>query len=122
VDTPRAVAQAADIVMTSLPTDDIVESVATGPDGLLDGLGNGKIWADLSTISPRVSRELAARVRDDGRGAHMLDTPVSGSVPQVQAGTLTIMIGGDEDAVLASSPSCACSARRCTSARTVRDS
>ena len=96
VDTPRAVAQAADIVMTSLPTDDIVESVAAGPDGLLAGLSEGKIWADLSTISPRASRKLAARVRDEGRGA--LDTPVSGSVPQVKTGTLTIMVGGDEDA------------------------
>jgi 3-hydroxyisobutyrate dehydrogenase-like beta-hydroxyacid dehydrogenase len=97
VDTPRAVAQAADIVMTSLPTDDIVESVAAGPDGLLAGLSEGKIWADLSTISPRASRKLAARVRDEGRGAQMLDTPVSGSVPQVKTGTLTIMVGGDED-------------------------
>ena len=98
VDTPCAVAQAADIVMTSLPTDDIVESVAAGPDGLLAGLSEGKIWADLSTISPRASRKLAARVRDEGRGAQMLDTPVSGSVPQVKTGTLTIMVGGDEDA------------------------
>jgi 3-hydroxyisobutyrate dehydrogenase len=98
VDTPRAVAQAADILMTSLPTDDIVESVAAGPDGLLAGLSEGKIWADLSTISPRASRKLAARVRNEGRGAQMLDTPVSGSVPQVQTGTLTIMVGGDEDA------------------------
>ena len=98
VDTPREVAEAADIVMTSLPNDDVVGSVTTGPDGLIAGLGEGKIWADLSTISPGVSRELAARVRDEGRGARMLDTPVSGSVPQVQTGTLTIMVGGDEDA------------------------
>ena len=98
VDTPREVAEAADVVMTSLPTDDVVASVAAGPDGLLAGLGEGKVWADLSTISPGASRELAARVRKEGRGAHMLDTPVSGSVPQVQAGTLTIMVGGDEDA------------------------
>jgi 3-hydroxyisobutyrate dehydrogenase-like beta-hydroxyacid dehydrogenase len=98
IDTAREVAQAADIVMTSLPNDEIVQAVAAGPDGLLAGLGEGKIWADLSTISPRVSRELAARVREEGRGAQMLDTPVSGSVPQVQAGTLTIMVGGDEDA------------------------
>jgi 3-hydroxyisobutyrate dehydrogenase-like beta-hydroxyacid dehydrogenase len=97
VDTPREVAEAADIVMTSLPSDDVVESVATGPDGLLAGLGEGKIWTDLSTISPRVSRELAARVRDEGHGATMLDTPVSGSVPQVNAGTLTIIAGGDEE-------------------------
>ena len=81
VDTPREVAEAADVVMTSLPTDDVVESVAAGPDGLLAGLGEGKIWIDLSTISPRMSRELAARVRDEGRGAQMLDTPVSGKRP-----------------------------------------
>jgi 3-hydroxyisobutyrate dehydrogenase-like beta-hydroxyacid dehydrogenase len=98
VDTPREVAETADIVMTSLPDDGVVESVATGPDGLLAGLGDGKVWADLSTISPGVSRSLAARVRDEGRGAQMLDTPVSGSVPQVKSGTLTIMVGGDEEA------------------------
>jgi 3-hydroxyisobutyrate dehydrogenase-like beta-hydroxyacid dehydrogenase len=98
VETPREVAQAADIVMTSLPNDDIVESVASGTDGLLAGLSEGKMWADLSTITPGVSRKLAARVRDEGNGAQMLDTPVSGSVPQVQSGTLTIMVGGDEDA------------------------
>ena len=85
--------------MTSLPTDDVVESVAvrTRRD-LSPASGEGKVWADLSTISPRVSRELAARVRDEAAGRAMLDTPVSGSVPQVQAGTLTIMVGGDEDA------------------------
>jgi 3-hydroxyisobutyrate dehydrogenase-like beta-hydroxyacid dehydrogenase len=97
-ETPREVAAAADIVMTSLPNEDVVESVATGTHGLLAGLGEGKIWADLSTISPTVSRGLAARVRDEVPGAQMLDAPVSGSVPQVQAGTLTIMVGGDEEA------------------------
>ena len=98
VDTPREVADAADIVMTSLPNDDVIESVTSGPDGLLAGLSEGKIWADLSTIRPGVSRKLAARVRADGHGARMLDTPVSGSIPQIQTGTLTIMVGGDQDA------------------------
>jgi 3-hydroxyisobutyrate dehydrogenase-like beta-hydroxyacid dehydrogenase len=97
-DSPRAVAEAAEIVMTSLPNDDVVESVAAGPDGILAGLADGKVWADLSTLSPAASRGLAARVREQGRGAHMLDTPVSGSVPQVEAGTLTIMAGGDPEA------------------------
>jgi 3-hydroxyisobutyrate dehydrogenase-like beta-hydroxyacid dehydrogenase len=96
--TPRALAEAADVVMTSLPNDEIVEAVASGPDGIVAGLSEGKLWADLSTISPRASREVAERVRKDGRGAHMLDTPVSGSVPQVKSGTLTIMVGGDDDA------------------------
>ena len=81
VDTPREVAQAAEIVMTSLPNDDVVRSVASGTEGILTGLGEGKTWADLSTISPGMSRKLAAGVREEGRGAQMLDTPVSGSVP-----------------------------------------
>ena len=95
-DTPREVAEAADVVFTSLPDDEVLEVVASGPDGILAGLAAGKIWVDMSTVSPRASRELAARVRE--LGASMLDAPVSGSVPQVQAGTLTIMVGGDEQA------------------------
>jgi 3-hydroxyisobutyrate dehydrogenase-like beta-hydroxyacid dehydrogenase len=93
LDTPREIAEAADVVLTSLPDDHAVQSVAGGPDGLLRGMGTGKVWADMSTVSPRVSRELAERVRDTG--AEMLDAPVSGSVPQVKAGTLTIVVGGD---------------------------
>jgi 3-hydroxyisobutyrate dehydrogenase-like beta-hydroxyacid dehydrogenase len=95
-DTPRAVAEAADIVFTSLPDDDAVESVASAPDGLLAGLGAGQVWADMSTVSPRASRQLAPRVR--ATGAELVDAPVSGSVPQVEAGTLTIMVGGSEAA------------------------
>jgi 3-hydroxyisobutyrate dehydrogenase-like beta-hydroxyacid dehydrogenase len=95
-DAPRAVAEAADVVFTSVPDDDVLETVATPADGILAGLGADKVWVDVSTVSPQMSRELAQRVR--ARGAWMLDAPVSGSVPQVQAGTLTIMVGGDEGA------------------------
>ncbi len=95
-DTPREVAESADVLFTSLPDDDILESVASGPDGILAGLTEPKIWVDVSTVSPGASRELAKRVQ--ARGAAMLDAPVSGSVPQVQAGTLTIMVGGDKQA------------------------
>jgi 3-hydroxyisobutyrate dehydrogenase-like beta-hydroxyacid dehydrogenase len=94
--TPRAVAEAVEIVFTSLPDDAALESVAAGPNGIFAGLGPGKLWVDTSTVSPRVSRRLAEQAR--ARGAALLDSPVSGSVPQVQAGTLTIMVGGDEDA------------------------
>ena len=94
-DTPRAVAEAADVVFTSVPDDAALEEVASGPNGLLAGLGPGKTWIDMSTVSPQVSRELAGRARAEG--AQMLDAPVSGSVPQVQSGTLTIMVGGAED-------------------------
>ena len=95
-DTPREVAEAADIVFTSVPDDDVLETVASGPDGILVGLAAGQIWVDMSTVSPRASRSLAERVR--AQGAALLDAPVSGSVPQVQTGTLTIMVGGDEQA------------------------
>jgi 3-hydroxyisobutyrate dehydrogenase len=95
-DTPRQLAGAAEVVFTSLPDDRALEDAASGPDGILAGLSAGKVWVDVSTVSPRVSRELARRAQD--HGAAMLDAPVSGSVPQVQAGTLTIMVGGDEDA------------------------
>lgn len=95
-ETPREVAEAAEIVFTSLPDDGVLELVASGDDGILAGLAAGKIWVDMSTVSPRASRKLAERVH--ARGATLLDAPVSGSVPQVQAGTLTIMVGGDEEA------------------------
>jgi len=95
-DTPREVAQAAEVVFTSVPDDDALESAASGRDGLLAGLVDEQIWVDVSTVSPRISRQLAERVR--AQGAVMLDAPVSGSVPQVQTGTLTIMVGGDQQA------------------------
>jgi 3-hydroxyisobutyrate dehydrogenase-like beta-hydroxyacid dehydrogenase len=94
--TPREVAEVADVVFTSVPDDSVLELVASGTDGILAGLSAGKIWVDVSTVSPNVSREIAERVH--ALGATMLDAPVSGSVPQVQAGTLTIMVGGDKQA------------------------
>jgi 3-hydroxyisobutyrate dehydrogenase-like beta-hydroxyacid dehydrogenase len=95
-DTPRELAQSADIVITSIPNDDTLREIASGDDGIQAGLEDGKVWVDMSTVSPRVSREVAEQVR--ATGALMLDAPVSGSVPQVQSGTLTIMVGGDKQA------------------------
>lgn len=95
-DTPRGVAEAAEVVFTSVPDDATLEDVASGPDGILAGLGAGKTWVDVSTVSPEASRELAGRAH--AQDARMLDAPVSGSVPQVLSGTLTIMVGGDEAA------------------------
>ena len=95
-DTPREVTETADVVFTSVPDDDVLDLIAGGPDGILAGLRPGQIWVDVSTVNPRVSRELAERVR--ARSATMLDAPVSGSVPQVRTGTLTIMVGGDKAA------------------------
>jgi 3-hydroxyisobutyrate dehydrogenase-like beta-hydroxyacid dehydrogenase len=95
-DTPREIAESTDVVFTSVPNDSALEAVASGDDGLLAGLAAGKVWVDVSTVSPEASRQLARRVAETG--AAMLDAPVSGSVPQVQSGTLTIMVGGDPDA------------------------
>jgi len=92
-DTPREVAESSDVVFTSLPDDDALRAAS---ESLIAGLSAGKVWVDVSTVSPSVSRELAANARE--RGAAMLDAPVSGSVPQVESGTLTIMVGGPEDA------------------------
>ena len=101
-DTPREVAEAADVVFTSVPDDAALEEVASGPDGILAALEAGKTWVDVSTVSPQASRELADRAH--AQGGRMLDAPVSGSVPQVQSGTLTIMVGGDEAAYRAIEP------------------
>jgi 3-hydroxyisobutyrate dehydrogenase-like beta-hydroxyacid dehydrogenase len=95
-DTPRQVAAAADVVLSSVADDAALEAVATGSDGILAGLRPGTVYADMSTVSPEVSQGLAQRVT--GLGAEMLDAPVSGSAPQAEAGQLTIMVGGAERA------------------------
>jgi len=92
-ETPRAVAEAADVVFTMVTDTAAAEAVTGGPDGLLAGLGPGKVYVDMSTISPAASRALAARVAE--RGAQMLDAPPSGSVTTLEQGRLSIMVGGD---------------------------
>src|SRR6476469_4502027 len=91
-DSPRAVAETADVTFSMLMNSQAVTQVAEGPNGLLEGLGPGKVWVDMSTVSPAVSRGLAAKVRE--KGADMVDAPVSGSVVTVQQGKLSVMVGG----------------------------
>ncbi len=93
LDTPRAVAEASQITFTMVSDTAAVQAVVEGPDGILAGLGPGKVYVDMSTVSPHATRELAARVRD--RGADMLDAPVSGSVVTLERGKLSIMVGGE---------------------------
>jgi 3-hydroxyisobutyrate dehydrogenase-like beta-hydroxyacid dehydrogenase len=69
--------------------------IADGPNGIVEGLGPGKVWVDMSTVSPAISKGLAARVRE--KGADMVDAPVSGSVVTVQQGKLSVMVGGRAD-------------------------
>jgi 3-hydroxyisobutyrate dehydrogenase len=91
-DTPREVAAAADVVFSMVTDDAALAAITSGPDGILAGLRPGSVYVDMSTVSPRASRDLARRVR--ATGATMLDAPVSGSVPAAENGTLTIMVGG----------------------------
>ena len=95
-DSPRAVAEAADITFSMVTNTEAVKSITQGPDGIVAGLKPGKIYVDMSTMSPGYSKELAAQVAE--RGAAMLDAPVSGSVITLEQGKLSIMVGGDREA------------------------
>jgi 3-hydroxyisobutyrate dehydrogenase-like beta-hydroxyacid dehydrogenase len=91
-DSPRAVAEAADVILVMVTDSKALEAVATGADGFLAGLANGKVVVDISTVSPAVSRDVAEKVR--AKGADMVDAPVSGSVATLEAGKLGVMVGG----------------------------
>ena len=95
-DTPRAVAQAADIVFSIVTDAKAVRACALGPDGIVSGLKKGGIYIDMSTIEPDESRAIAEEFA--GRGTIMLDGPLSGSPVTVKAGQASVMIGGDEAA------------------------
>jgi 3-hydroxyisobutyrate dehydrogenase-like beta-hydroxyacid dehydrogenase len=96
METPREVAEAADVVFSMVTDARALEAVTQGSDGILAGLGPGKIYVDMTTGTPEASRALAEQVAVVG--ARMLDAPVSGSVSTLEEGRLTIMVGGDEDA------------------------
>jgi len=93
-DTPRAVAEAAEVVFTSLPGPPEVEQVALGPDGLLAGVRAGSVLFDLTTNAPALVRRLHGRFAE--RGAHVLDAPVSGGPAGARSRRLAIWVGGDQ--------------------------
>lgn len=92
-DTPKAVAEAADIIFICVGDTAMSEKVALGKLGLLEGVRSGAIVADCSTVAPSYARRAAEAFA--AKGAHFLDTPVTGSKPGAEGGTLTFMIGGD---------------------------
>ena len=94
-ETPRAVAEAADYTFSMVTNTEALHSITEGPDGLLAGLSPGKIYVDMSTVSPVFSQELAKQVAD--KSASMLDSPVSGSVVTLEEGRLSLMVGGDAE-------------------------
>jgi 3-hydroxyisobutyrate dehydrogenase/2-hydroxy-3-oxopropionate reductase len=91
--TPKQVAEAAEIIFLCVGDTAMSERVTLGPDGILDGVRAGSIVADCSTVAPSYARRAAAALAE--KGAHFLDTPVTGSKPGAEGGTLTIMVGGD---------------------------
>src|SRR5882762_4393853 len=101
IQTPRArrassvseAAHDAEIVFTSLPGPPEVEAVTTSPDGLLESMRAGAVYVDLSSNSPSLVRRLCATFAD--RGIAMLDAPVAGGVTGAEAGTLSVMVGGE---------------------------
>ncbi len=95
-DSPRAVAQAADVILSMVTNTASLFAITEGPDGVLAGLSAGKIYVDMSTVSPAASREVAARVA--ACGAEMLDAPVSGSISTLEQGNLSIMAAGSPEA------------------------
>jgi 3-hydroxyisobutyrate dehydrogenase-like beta-hydroxyacid dehydrogenase len=92
-DSPREVAEQAEVVFSMVTDTAALEAVTRGPSGILAGVRPGTVYVDMSTVSPAASRELAQRVRE--LDAVMLDAPVSGSVPAAEYGSLAIMVGGD---------------------------
>jgi 3-hydroxyisobutyrate dehydrogenase-like beta-hydroxyacid dehydrogenase len=95
-DTPRTVAEKADIVFSMVTNTKALDAVSGGPDGILAGLTPGMVWVDSTTGSPANSRRLAADV--EALGAHMLDAPISGAPISLQEGKASLMVGGDQEA------------------------
>ena len=91
-DSPRAIAASTDVIFSMVTNSAALAAITEGPDGILAGLTPGKIFADISTVSPAFSREVAAKAR--AKGCDMVDCPVSGSVITLQQGNLSVMVGG----------------------------
>lgn len=94
--TPAEVAKAADVIFYCVGDTDMAKEITLGPKGLLEGVREGSIIADCSTISPTVSKEIGAQFKD--HGAQFLDAPCTGSKPGAEKATLTFMVGGEQAA------------------------
>ncbi len=94
-DSPCTVAATADVTFSMVTNSAALGAVMNGPDGMLAGLTPGKIFVDMSTVSPSFSRQIAAKVHE--KGGDMVDSPVSGSVITLQEGKLSVMVGGRKE-------------------------
>jgi 2-hydroxy-3-oxopropionate reductase len=95
VSSPKEAATARDLVITMLPDDRIVEEVVRGKDGAIEGMSQGEILIDMSTVSPATSKKIAETLEKEGM--EMLDAPVSGGDVGAKEATLSIMVGGKKE-------------------------
>jgi 3-hydroxyisobutyrate dehydrogenase/2-hydroxy-3-oxopropionate reductase len=93
VESPKQVAEAADVVFLCVGDTEMATQVLLGPNGVIEGARPGTAVADASTISPKQSRKIGKALKT--RGVDFLDAPCTGSTPGAQGGTLTFMVGGD---------------------------
>lgn len=93
-ESPRQVAEMADVTFSMVTNTTALQEVLNGDDGILAGLVPGKIYIDMSTISVSTSREIAERIA--AKGGYMLDAPLSGNVIHVEEGTVSMIVGGDQ--------------------------
>src|SRR6202171_1006764 len=91
---PKDLAANCQVVMACVTNDEAQHDVMFGPDGALAGVHAGSIIIDLSTVSPDASRRLFQAAQE--QGISMIDAAVSGSVPQVEQGSLVIFVGGEQ--------------------------
>ena len=99
---PKEIAENSEIIITCVSDSKDVKDVVLGADGVIEGIDEGKIVIDMSTISPSVTREIAEKI--NSKKAKMLDAPVSGGVNGAEAGVLSIMVGGDKSVLDSVSP------------------
>ncbi len=94
-DSPKQIAEQVELVITMLPNSPDVKAVALGADGIVEGAHSGLVFVDMSSIAPLVAREVHDALAE--KGIAMLDAPVSGGEPKAIDGTLSVMVGGDQD-------------------------
>jgi 3-hydroxyisobutyrate dehydrogenase-like beta-hydroxyacid dehydrogenase len=94
-DSPRAVVTESDVIFSMVTNSAALDAIMNGPDGMLAAVTPGKIFIDMSTVSPAFSRAIAGRARE--KGGDMVDAPVSGSVITLQEGKLSVMVGGRKE-------------------------
>lgn len=93
MESPKQVAEAADVVFLCVGDTEMATEVILGPDGVIEGARAGTVVVDASTISPKQSRKIGKALK--ARGVDFLDAPCTGSTPGAEGGTLTFMVGGD---------------------------